>query len=119
MTKLLIRLFIKDSENTANEKVRAKYGILSGVVGIVLNVILSVFKMIFGAITRSVSIIADGANNIYVYSISDNNLSLLTSSPDGIYQLALSPDGGKLAAACGVNYINGQNTVTYFGGVLY
>lgn len=25
----------------------------------------------------------------------------------------------KLAAACGVNYINGQNTVTYFGGVLY
>lgn len=65
MTKLLIRLFIKDSENTANEKVRAKYGILSGVVGIVLNVILSVFKMIFGAITRSVSIIADGANNIF------------------------------------------------------
>ncbi len=45
--------------------------------------------------------VADGANNIYVYSISDNNLSLLTSSPDGIYQLALSPDGGKLAAACG------------------
>ena len=36
-----------------------------------------------------------------MYSISDNNLSLLTSSPDGIYQLALSPDGGKLAAACG------------------
>lgn len=25
----------------------------------------------------------------------------------------------KLAAACGINYINGQNTVTYFGGVLY
>ena len=36
-----------------------------GVVGIVLNVILSVFKMIFGALTRSVSIIADGANNIF------------------------------------------------------
>lgn len=65
MTKLLIKLFIKDSENTSDEKVRAKYGVLSGIVGIVLNVILSVFKMIFGAITRSVSIIADGANNIF------------------------------------------------------
>lgn len=42
-----------------------KYGVLSGVVGIVLNVILSVFKMILGAITKSVSIIADGANNIF------------------------------------------------------
>ena len=65
MTKLLIKLFVKDSENTANEAVRTRYGILSGVVGIVLNIILSVFKMIFGAITRSVSIIADGANNIF------------------------------------------------------
>ena len=34
------------------EKGRMKFGVLSGVVGIVLNVILSVFKMIFGAITR-------------------------------------------------------------------
>ncbi len=25
----------------------------------------------------------------------------------------------KLAAACGLNYINGQNTVTYFGGLFY
>lgn len=65
MTKLLIKLFVKDSENTANEAVRTRYGVLSGVVGIVLNIILSVFKMIFGAITRSVSIIADGANNIF------------------------------------------------------
>lgn len=65
MTKLLIKLFIKDSENTSDEKVRAKHGVLSGIVGIVLNVILSIFKMIFGAITRSVSIIADGANNIF------------------------------------------------------
>lgn len=25
----------------------------------------------------------------------------------------------KLAQICGMNYINGQNTVTYFGGILY
>ncbi len=65
MTRLLIRLFIGDSNKEISEAVRTRYGILSGVVGIVLNVILSVFKMIFGALTRSVSIIADGANNIF------------------------------------------------------
>lgn len=65
MTKLLIRLFIKDYKNTKSEKVRLRYGVLSGVTGIVLNIILSVFKMIFGAISNSISIIADGANNIF------------------------------------------------------
>lgn len=47
------------------EKDRIRLGVVSGVVGIVLNIILSVFKMIFGAITKSVSIVADGANNIF------------------------------------------------------
>lgn len=65
MTTLLIRLLVKDAENTKSEIVRMRYGILSGAVGIVLNIILSVFKMIFGAITKSVSIVADGANNIF------------------------------------------------------
>lgn len=64
MTKFLIKLFVKDCD-TQNEKVRLKLGVLSGVVGIVLNIILSVFKMIFGVITKSVSIIADGVNNIF------------------------------------------------------
>ena len=61
---MLIKLFIGKTD-TDSEITRTKLGILSGVVGIVLNVILSVFKMIFGAITRSVSIVADGANNIF------------------------------------------------------
>lgn len=65
MTNLLLKLFIKDYKNTQSETVRLKLGVLSGVVGILLNVILSVFKMIFGVITKSVSIIADGANNIF------------------------------------------------------
>ena len=65
MTSLLIRLFVKDFDKPESETVRTRYGVLSGVVGIILNVILSIFKMIFGAITRSVSIVADGANNIF------------------------------------------------------
>ncbi len=65
MTNLLIKLFVKDYDKPEKESVRIKYGILSGVVGIVLNIILSVFKMIFGALTKSISIVADGANNIF------------------------------------------------------
>lgn len=65
MTNLLIRLFVKNHDNPGSEAVRIRYGTLSGIVGIVLNVILSVFKMIFGAITKSISIVADGANNIF------------------------------------------------------
>lgn len=65
MSELLIRAFIKDRDNVSNEKVRTAYGVLSGIVGIVLNIILSVFKMIFGAITKSISIVADGINNLF------------------------------------------------------
>lgn len=65
MTNLLIKLFIKNYQDTKSEAFRLKLGVLSGVVGILLNVILSVFKMVFGVITKSVSIIADGANNIF------------------------------------------------------
>lgn len=70
MTELLLKIFLpeyKESKKTfnTNENSRIKLGVLSGVVGIVLNIILSVFKMIFGLITKSISIIADGANNIF------------------------------------------------------
>ena len=40
MMKLLIRLFIKDSENVADPDVREKYGVLAGIAGIVLNGLL-------------------------------------------------------------------------------
>lgn len=33
MTKLLIRLFIKDPQNTQNDRVREAYGRLAGIVG--------------------------------------------------------------------------------------
>lgn len=48
-----------------NEKDRLRLGVMSGVVGIILNIILSVFKVIFGALTKSISIVADGVNNIF------------------------------------------------------
>lgn len=71
LTKLLMKFLIKGGDKSDSigvilgEKERVRLGMLSGTVGIVLNAVLSVFKMVFGALTKSVSIVADGANNIF------------------------------------------------------
>ena len=64
MSRLLIRLFIKDYQNTGSVQVRARYGILSGAVGIVLNVLLSAVKLIIGTMAHSIAITADALNNL-------------------------------------------------------
>lgn len=64
MTNLLLRLFVKDAENTDSPKVRAAIGTLSGLVGIVCNVLLFAFKLLVGTLTSSVSITADAMNNL-------------------------------------------------------
>lgn len=64
MTKLLIRLFIRDANNVANPRVRTAYGILSGAVGIVCNLLLTVAKFLIGAVTNSIAITADAVNNL-------------------------------------------------------
>ena len=64
MTKLLLRLFVKDYDDTSSPKVRAAYGWLAGWVGIAVNLLLFVGKLIVGAATASVSITADAVNNL-------------------------------------------------------
>jgi len=64
MTDLLIKLFIKNSDDTNNIKVRTAYGTLSGCVGIFVNVLLSVAKLIIGSITHSITITGDALNNL-------------------------------------------------------
>ncbi len=64
MTNLLIRLFIRNYEDTANVKVRSSYGTLSGAVGIAVNILLSVAKLIIGSITGSIAITGDALNNL-------------------------------------------------------
>ncbi len=64
MTNLLVKLFIKNPDKTNDEKVRTQYGILAGIVGIVLNVILVIIKLIIGSATNSISIVADALNNL-------------------------------------------------------
>lgn len=64
MGKLLIKLFIKDYENTKDPKVREQYGRLAGMVGIVTNLLLSASKILVGVIAGSIAVIADGVNNL-------------------------------------------------------
>lgn len=73
MRKLLLKLFVKDYKNVKDAEVRAKYGSLSGIVGIVCNLFLCVFKIIAGFLSGSVAIMADGINNL-----SDAGSSIIT-----------------------------------------
>ena len=73
MTQLLLRLFIKDHQNTCDPHVRSAVGKLSGIVGIICNLILFTGKIIIGTISGAVSITADAMNNL-----SDATSSIIT-----------------------------------------
>lgn len=64
LTKLLVKLFVKDSDNCDNPKVRTAYGNLSGICGIILNLVLFGGKLFAGIVSASVSVIADALNNL-------------------------------------------------------
>lgn len=64
MGKLLIRLFVKDYENTDSPKVRESYGKFAGAVGIISNFLLCAIKILVGILSSSIAIIADGINNL-------------------------------------------------------
>ncbi len=73
MTNLLLRLFVRNFEDTGDPKVRGAYGKLAGIVGIVCNILLCAGKLTVGILSRSVSITADAVNNL-----SDASSSLVT-----------------------------------------
>ena len=64
MTQLLLRLFVKDHQNTDVPAVRERYGKLAGLVGIFVNVLLCGGKLLAGTLSGSVSITADAVNNL-------------------------------------------------------
>ena len=73
MLNLLIKLFIHDSENCNEPRVRTAYGTLCGIYGIFLNLLLFAGKYAAGLISGSVAIIADAFNNL-----SDAGSSVIT-----------------------------------------
>lgn len=64
MTNFLLRLFVRDHNNTKDPVVRSKIGSLSGFVGIACNLLLFAGKIAVGTLTGSMSITADAMNNL-------------------------------------------------------
>ena len=64
MITLLSKWLIRDHKNYASPKVRLRYGILCGAVGICFNILLFIGKIMAGTLTGSIGITADAFNNL-------------------------------------------------------
>lgn len=64
MIDLLIRTFIKNHKNTADRTVRTAYGNLACIISVICNLLLFAGKATVGTLSGSVSITADGLNNL-------------------------------------------------------
>ncbi len=73
ITETIIKNTVKNHENTGDPKVRSDYGNTAAIVGICTNVILAITKLILGVLASSISIAADGINNL-----TDTTSSIIT-----------------------------------------
>ena len=73
MLDFLIKKFIADSQNVSDPTVRKNYGTFSSIVGLMVNIVLSLSKIIAGTVFNSISVTADGINNM-----SDAGSSIVT-----------------------------------------
>lgn len=64
LSKFLVNKFIKSSNDIKNTKVRNSYGLLGGIVGVLINMILFAIKLSVGILASSISITADAFNNL-------------------------------------------------------
>lgn len=64
LTDVLIKRFVKNSEQINDATVRTSYGYLSGGVGIMVNVILCLIKLFIGFVSGSIAIIGDAIHNL-------------------------------------------------------
>ena len=101
MTSLLLKLFVKNSDDTGDPKVRTAYGVLSGIVGIICNALLCAGKLAVGFFSGSVSVIADAVNNL-----SDASSSVVTLIG---FRLAAKPADEK--------HPFGHYRIEYFSGL--
>lgn len=64
MTEFLVKQFVKNPEEVEKMSVRTAYGVLASAVGIFCNVFLFFVKFLIGMMMNSISVIADGFNNL-------------------------------------------------------
>ncbi len=100
ITKLLLRLFVRDYQQTENPRVRTACGFLSGVVCLICNLLLFAGKLLVGTLSGSVSITADAINNL-----SDASSSVVTLVG---FKIAGKPaDAGHPYGHARVEYLSG------------
>ena len=63
MRRILSRL-VRPGESPDQQPVRRRLGTMGSGVGIAVNVLLSALKLLVGALTGSVAVTADAANNL-------------------------------------------------------
>ncbi len=73
MTEFLLKIATKGNDDYNDNDNRLKIGYLASYVGLVINVLLSATKLIIGLLISSISVIADGVNNL-----SDSASSIIT-----------------------------------------
>ncbi len=100
MFSILVNIFIDDKDNVKSPQVRQKYGMLCGIVGIVLNLLLFAGKFLAGLISRSISITADAFNNL-----SDAGSSVVTLA--GFKMAGAKPDVDHPYGHGRIEYITG------------
>ena len=64
MISILIRLFVKDSDNLSDPKVRIRYGKFASITGMICNIILFACKLAAGVFSGSIAIVSDSFNNL-------------------------------------------------------
>lgn len=64
MTSWLIRLFVKNPQDVTDRGVRAAYGTLGSVTGIIVNILLAALKFTVGTLSGSLASTADAVNNL-------------------------------------------------------
>lgn len=102
MVSVLVGFFIKNKDDVKNPKVRQQYGMLCGIVGILLNILLFSGKFLAGTISKSISITADAFNNL-----SDAGSSVITLI--GFRMSGAEPD---------VDHPFGHGRIEYISGLI-
>ena len=64
MLNAILRAFIPNYTHTEDPTVRRRYGMVSGVTGIVLNLLLFAGKLVSGLLSGAISVTADAFNNL-------------------------------------------------------
>lgn len=100
MVTLLAKRFIRDYENIKSPLVRHSYGMLCGVVGILLNILLFAGKFFAGIFSGSIAITADAINNL-----SDAGSSFITLA--GFKLASQKPDSDHPYGHGRIEYLSG------------